>query len=83
MLEHLTVQDLFHNIFFFTINKFWRRWHNLMSSSDRVWWGRSQLNNVEDWMEASHEVRECQAVGIVSDAAFNWVWSEAMVRQLS
>jgi len=59
MLEHSTVQDFFHNIFFFTINELWRRWCSCTSSSDRVWWSESELNNVEHRVEASHGVREC------------------------
>jgi len=29
-LEHPTVQDFFHNVLFFAINKFWRWWWSLV-----------------------------------------------------
>jgi len=75
-------QDFFHNVFFFTVNKFWRRWHSCTSSSDGVWWSESELNNIEHRVEASHGARECWAVGVTSNMAFDSIWPKATVRQL-
>ena len=41
--EHPTVQDFFHNVFFFTVNEFWRRWRSCTSSSNGVGGARVSL----------------------------------------
>jgi len=72
-LEHPTVQDFFHNIFLFPIYEFWGWWRVLMSSGNRVVRSGRQLHDIEDWVKASHGGREDQAVGVLSDASFDWV----------
>ena len=77
--EHPTVQDFFHNIFPFSINKF--RWRQcvLTSSNNRVIWSQGQLHHIEDRMEASHRWRKGQAIGIPSDASLDWIGAKAVV----
>ena len=51
----------------------------MMSSSNRVWWSGSQLNNIEDWMEVSYGMRKHQLIGIASNVVFDWVGPQVMV----
>ena len=55
--EHSTVQNLFHNIFLFSINEFQRWWWVLTSSSNQVVGSGRQFHDVEDWVKTSHEGR--------------------------
>jgi len=71
--EHPAVQDLFHNILLFPIYEFWWRWWVPTSSGDWVIGSRRQLHNIKDWVKISHQGREDQMVGALSDASFDWV----------
>jgi len=79
--EHPTVQHFFYNVLFFAVNKFWWWWWSPTPSDNGVWWSRSQLNNVEDWVEPSHGVGKHQAVSEVSNRAFDSVGTKAAVRE--
>jgi len=73
LLEHPTVQDLFHNILLFPIYEFQQQWWVPMSSDDRVIRSGRQLHNIKDWVKTSHQGREDQMVGILSNTSFDWV----------
>ena len=45
-----------------------------------VWWSRSQLNNIEDWVEPSHGVGKRQVLSEVSNM-FDSVGTKAVVRE--
>jgi len=49
-VHHLAVQNFLHNPFLFTVNYFWRRGRAWSSTFNWVIWGRSQLDNIEDWV---------------------------------
>jgi hypothetical protein len=53
--EHSAVQDLFDDILLFTIYKFWGWGWGCMSTGDQVGRGQSQLDDIEDQVEASHQ----------------------------
>jgi len=71
--EHSTVQDLFHDVFLFSINEFQRRQRVPMSSGDQIVGSGRQIRNVENWVKTSHRGRQDQAVSVFSDASFDWV----------
>ena len=52
-----------------------------MSSNNGVWWSRSELNDIEDWVELSHGVGKRQVVSEVSNRAFNSVGTKAVVQE--
>jgi len=71
--EHPTVQDFFHNVLLFSIYEFRRRWWVLTSPDDWIVGSGRQLHDVKDQVEASHQGREDQVVGVPSDASFDRV----------
>jgi len=71
--EHPTVQDLFHNVLHFPIYEFRRQLRVPTSSDNRVVGSGGQLHDVKDWVKTSHQRREEQMVGILSDTSFNQV----------
>jgi len=73
LLEHPTVQDLFHNILLFPIYEFRGRWRVPTSPGNQVARSGRQLHDIKDWVKASHGGREDQMVGILSDVSFDWI----------
>ena len=57
-VDHLTVQDLFHDPFFFSVYNFWEWGRKWVLSLYKVFWCGSQLNNIEDWVQSTQSLRQ-------------------------
>ena len=70
--KHPTVQDLFHNVLLFPIYVV-RVLAAVAGSEDRVVGSGRQLHDIKDWVKTSHQGREDQMVGILSDVSFDQI----------
>jgi hypothetical protein len=77
--EHPTVQDFFHKVFLFTLNKFRGGRRVPLPSGDGVLLSQRQFHNIENRVKTSHGKWKGQAVSMPSDTTFNWVWAEPTV----
>jgi hypothetical protein len=71
--EHFTVQDFFNQVLFFPFNEFW--WGRRFRSSSDNWvdGGGSELNYIENRIEAAHGVWQPKAVHISGDLSFDQI----------
>jgi hypothetical protein len=70
-VHHFAIENFFDYPFFLTFNDFWGRRGWNVSTGDRVGRSRSQFDDIENWVEASHGQGEAKSVCTVSDSFFN------------